>query len=98
METYVMLIQLTEKGIGDVNDAPNRVDQAKRVGKELGVHVKAFYGLMGHAYDGLLIAEAADGGTMAKFALLIGSKGFVRTETLRAFPEEEYQGIIQALP
>ena len=33
-----------------------------------------------------------------KLALLIGSQGNVRTETLRAFTEDEYRKIIAALP
>jgi uncharacterized protein with GYD domain len=30
--------------------------------------------------------------------LIIGSMGAVRTETLRAFPEDQYREIIAALP
>jgi uncharacterized protein with GYD domain len=34
----------------------------------------------------------------AKFALASGSQGSVRTETTRAFTEEEYRKIISGLP
>jgi len=35
---------------------------------------------------------------MAKAALAGGAQGFVRSETLRAFTEEEYRQIIASLP
>jgi uncharacterized protein with GYD domain len=44
------------------------------------------------------LVEAPDDETMAKLALSLGSKGNVRTETLRAFTEDEYRNIILALP
>ncbi|MGO9566848.1 MAG: hypothetical protein ACLP5H_04835 [Desulfomonilaceae bacterium] len=34
---------------------------------------------------------------MAKLALAVGSRGGTRTETLRAYPEDEYGKIIAAL-
>jgi len=46
----------------------------------------------------VVISEAPDDETAAKVALAIGSKGAIRTETLRAFPEDEYRKIIAALP
>jgi uncharacterized protein with GYD domain len=44
------------------------------------------------------LVEAPDDETMAKLALFLGSKGNVRTETLRAFTEDEYREIIAGLP
>jgi uncharacterized protein with GYD domain len=35
---------------------------------------------------------------VTKFALVTGSLGSVRTETLRAFTEDEYRKIVSALP
>ena len=35
---------------------------------------------------------------MAKLALTIASRGNTRTETLRAFTEEEYRSIVADLP
>jgi uncharacterized protein with GYD domain len=42
--------------------------------------------------------DAPDVETAAKIILSIGSKGAVTTETLHAFPEEEYRKIISELP
>jgi uncharacterized protein with GYD domain len=49
-------------------------------------------------YDMVIVAEAPNDDAIAKVALLTGSKGSVRSETLRAFPEDEYRKIIASLP
>ena len=49
-------------------------------------------------YDFVAIVEAPDDETAARLALSVGSQGATRSETLRAFTEEEYQRIIAGLP
>ena len=49
-------------------------------------------------YDMVVIGDAPDDESAAKLALLVGSGGSVRTETLKAFSEDEYRNIIAALP
>ncbi len=49
-------------------------------------------------YDAVVISEAPNDEVVTKFALVTGSLGNVRTETLRAFTEDEYRTIISALP
>ena len=63
----------------------------------MGAKVLAFYLVMGQ-YDAVLVAEAPDDETVAKLALSIGSLGAIRTETFRAFTEDEYRKVIAALP
>jgi len=46
----------------------------------------------------VVISEAPDDETATKFALATAARGFVRTEMLRAYTEEEYRQIIAALP
>jgi uncharacterized protein with GYD domain len=46
----------------------------------------------------VIVAEAPDDETVAKLALTIGSKGTSRTETFRAFTEQEYRNIVEGLP
>ena len=65
--------------------------------KAMGGELNQFYLVMGR-YDMVVIGEAPDDETAAKLALAIGSQGAIRTETLRAFTEEEYRTIISALP
>lgn len=49
-------------------------------------------------YDMIVISEAPDDETAARAALTLGSAGSVRTETFRAFTEDEYRKIIETLP
>jgi uncharacterized protein with GYD domain len=97
MPTYITLIRYTQQGIGDIKESPKRLDAAKQAFKAMGAELKQFYLVMGQ-YDAVVIGEAPDDETVTKLALSIGSRGAIRTETLRAFTEDEYRKIIAALP
>jgi uncharacterized protein with GYD domain len=97
MATFITLIRFTKEGITNIKDGPQRLDQARQAFKAMGAEMHAFYLTMGQ-YDAVVIGEAPDDETAAKLALAIGSQGAVKTETLRAWTEEEYRKIIGALP
>lgn len=97
MPTFVILINWTEEGIKNVKESPNRLDAAKAAFKAAGAELKEFYLVQGQ-YDMVIIIEGPDAETAAKLSLAIGSAGAIRTETLRAFTEDEYRKIIAALP
>ena len=59
--------------------------------------MKQFFLTMGR-YDAVVIIEAPDDETVAKLALAIGSQGNAKTETLRAFSQDEFLGIVAGLP
>ena len=73
------------------------VDTAEEIFRDMGAKVKGFYLLMGH-YDMVFIVEAPNYETVAKAALTLDSLGNMRTETLRAFTEDEYRKIIADIP
>ena len=99
MGTYIMLFGFTQHGIMNIKESPTRVEAAKQTCQTMGAKVKDFYAVMGMGqYDTLFILEAPDDETIAKTAMAIGSLGSVRTETHRAFAEDEYRRIITALP
>jgi uncharacterized protein with GYD domain len=97
MSTYIVLVNFTQKGVENIKESPARLEAAKGAFKAMGGELKAYYSVMGR-YDAVVIAEGPDDETAAKLALAIGSQGNVRTETLRAFTEDEYLKIIAALP
>lgn len=97
MGTYIVLARYTDKGIENIKESPARLDAAKEAFKAMGAELKEFY-LVSGQYDMVVVAEAPDHETVSKLALSIGSRGAVRTETLRAFTEDEYRKIIAALP
>ena len=97
MPTYISLIRFTQKGMETIKDGPKRVDAAKQQFRAAGGELKAFYLVTGQ-YDAVAISELPNDEAAARLALGTGSMGNVRTETLRAFSEDEYRKIIAALP
>lgn len=96
MPTYIILANWTQKGIENIKESPNRLDAAKKAFQAAGGELKEFFLVMGR-YDMVVVGEAPDDGTVAKLALTLGSGGAIRTETLRAFTEDEYRQIIADL-
>jgi uncharacterized protein with GYD domain len=90
MPTYIILINWTQRGIENVKESPNRLDMAKKAFQVAGAELKEFYLVMGK-YDMVVVGDAPDDETVANLALTIGSGGAIRTETLRAFTEDEYR-------
>ncbi len=97
MANYIILFRFTPQGIQNIKESPKRVADAKKLFKDMGAKVKQFYTVMGQ-YDTVFIVEAPDDETIAKATLALGSLGNVQTETLRAFTEDEYRKIVDALP
>ena len=97
MATYISLINYTDQGVRNIKDGPKRLDTAKKMLKDMGGELKAFYLTMG-GYDIVTIAEAPSDETVAKFVLMLGSAGNVRTTTLKAFTEAEYRKLVSSLP
>jgi uncharacterized protein with GYD domain len=97
MPTYIMLLRWTEQGVGRIKESPSRLDAFKQALQQAGGTLKSFYMVTGQ-YDMVATVDVPDEKTIAKLALSQGSKGSTRTETLRAFDEEEYRKIISELP
>jgi len=97
MATYISLLRYTQKGAENIKDSPARLDAAKKVFQSMGAELKQWYLVMGQ-YDAVVISEGPSDDTVAKLLLAIGAQGNIRTETFRAFTEEEYRKIIAALP
>jgi uncharacterized protein with GYD domain len=97
MPTFILSLNWTDQGIRNVKDAPKRAQAARDLAKKVGVEIKEVY-LTSGANDLLLILDAPDGDSVAKFALSMGSQGNVRTSTARAWREAELQKLIAELP
>lgn len=88
MAKYVTLLKYTHEGIAGINDLENRLEDARNAAAAMGVTIEAYYLTMGH-YDAVVISEAPDSATVAKFILTMGGTGRFATETLAAFSENE---------
>jgi uncharacterized protein with GYD domain len=96
MPTYVTLINYTEQGVKTFKNLPSRLEETRKAGEAVGATLNAFYLTMGQ-YDAVVISDAPDDATVAKLALAAGGRGNVRTETLRAFNEDEALRIAEEL-
>jgi uncharacterized protein with GYD domain len=96
MPTYIMLANWTDQGSQKVRESPRRLDTAKRALADMGGEFKSLYMTLGD-YDLVMIYEAPDDAVAARFALVLGMQGAVRTRTLKAFPEAAYREIIASL-
>jgi len=95
--TFITLVRFTEQGLATIKDGPARLEQARATFRAQGAELKAFYLTTGQ-YDAVVIAESPDDRTQAKLSLAIGAGGNSRSETLRAFTEEEYRQMVGELP
>ncbi|NCF66586.1 MAG: GYD domain-containing protein [Chloroflexi bacterium] len=97
MATYIGLLNYTQEGIANIKESPNRLDVAKKAAKAMGAKIKDFYLVMSQ-YDMVITMEAPDDETVARFVLAVGSGGAIRTQSFRAFTEDEYRQVIASLP
>lgn len=97
MPTYIALAQWSSKGVENIKESPARLQKAKEVVKAAGGELKAFYMTMGR-YDMVIITEAPNDEAYARTMLALASAGAIRTQTLRAFNEDEYRKIVSSLP
>jgi uncharacterized protein with GYD domain len=96
MPTYVTLIHYTDQGVKTFKDLSQRLDETRQAGEAIGAQLIGFYLTMGQ-YDAIAISEAPDDAAIARLALAAGARGNVRTETFRAFTEDEARAIAAEL-
>ncbi len=97
MATYISLMKLTEQGIKDIKNAPQRTETAIKSLEAMGGKLVGFYLVMGE-YDYIGIAEAPSDEVVLTFMLGLGAGGNVRTTTLKAWPAAALAEIVGKLP
>jgi uncharacterized protein with GYD domain len=93
MPTYISLLKWTDQGIQNVKDSPKRLNEFKSALEAVGGKLVGFYLTMGR-YDMVLIIESPNDEVSAVLSLSTASSGSIKTETMKAFTENEYRGII----
>lgn len=95
MPTFICSLSWTDKGIRSIEEALKRRGQMKFLATSLHIKIKDIYLTSGDS-DVLVIMDAPDGESVAKFALVVGSRGNVRTRTARAYTESESVVLLNA--
>jgi uncharacterized protein with GYD domain len=97
MPTYIFLYKLTDQGIKNIKEMPQRIEKAIEASEAVGGKVLGAYSVLGE-YDLVSIAEFPNDETVLNLALAFGSLGNVRSTTLKAFTQEEFAEIVKKLP
>ena len=93
MPTYIALHNFTDRGISNIKETIRRADGAAELAKQYGASLQTYW--TAGLYDVVYILEAPDDESANAFLLDVGSRGVVRTTTLRAYDREEMSGIIE---
>ncbi len=96
MTTFIALGNWTDQGARTIAESPRRLDAAKKQLEEMGGRFVSFWMTMG-GHDLVLVYEAPDNAVAARFSLILGKLGAVRTATLTAFSEPSYRQIVASL-
>jgi len=88
-----MLVNWTERGVTNVKESPKRLEMFKKTVEDAGGKVTGFYLTMGR-YDLVVIVEFPSDEAASTVILRTASRGEVRTETMKAFPEDQYRDIM----
>ena len=97
METYVILSKYTEKGVANIKESPARTQAVRKAVEAAGGKWLGWYLTMGQ-FDIVLVVQLPSAEALAKILLTVGSQGNVSTQSLRAFTEEEFKGLVASLP
>jgi uncharacterized protein with GYD domain len=95
MPVFVVLGNWTDKGFKNVKDAPSRIKDTHNAVAEAGGKMQLYYTL--GEYDFVMVLEGPDDEAIMKILLWLGSKGNVRTKTLKAWTEDEAAKVISDL-
>ena len=97
MPAFVLLMNLTAKGVADIKAAPQRIDEGLKSFEAMGGKVHTFHVTMG-PYDYVAVGEAPSDEIAAIFAMALTSQGYVTTTSMRAFSRDEFAALVGKLP
>ena len=97
MVRRILLMKLTDQGVKDIKNAPQRIEQSIKTFEKMGGKMLGFYAVTGE-YDYLSIGESPNDEVGMAFVLGLSAIGNVRVTTLQAFTKEEFAGMLSKLP
>jgi uncharacterized protein with GYD domain len=97
MPIFVVMGNLTEKGIKGLKDGAKRTKEVEALIKSLGGKLLGFYYTFGK-YDWIAITEGPSLETAMKALMIFAQDGTSRTRTLVAMSDDEVDKIISEMP
>jgi uncharacterized protein with GYD domain len=95
MARYISLLRFTEQGAKNIKKSTNRAHEFDAVAAKAGVKIEGQYWTIG-AHDGVLIITADSEEKALHCLAELASQGNVRTETMQAFVDKEFDRIVGA--
>lgn len=92
MARYIALLKFTEQGAKNIKKSTARAHNFDKLAAQSGVKVEGQYWTMGR-YDGVLILNASNEQEILHLLAALASLGNVRTETMQAFVDSEFDAI-----
>jgi len=96
MNTNVVLVNWTDKGVVNVRDTEKRLAGGVKAAKDYGVNLKEAYWTLG-GYDMVSIMEAPDDESLTAHLLHVCAEGYIRTTTLRAFDKSGFDRVLNKI-
>jgi uncharacterized protein with GYD domain len=93
MARYISLLRFTEQGAKNIKKSTTRAHTFDKLAAKAGVKVEGQYWTMGK-YDGVLILSADSEEKVLHMLTLLAALGNVRTNTMQAFVDKEFDAIV----
>jgi uncharacterized protein with GYD domain len=93
MPTYILLSNLTAKGVQTLKSNPDRIREVNSDIEELGAKVLHQWATLG-PYDFVNVVEAPDTATIARVSVALGARGSAKFQTLSALSIDEFLGAV----
>ena len=89
MPTYILLSNLTARGVQTLKSNPARLREVNSDVEELGAKVVHQWATLG-PYDFVNVVEAPDAQTIARVSVALGARGSAKLQTLTALTIDEF--------
>jgi uncharacterized protein with GYD domain len=93
MARYIALLSFTEKGAKSLKQSTARAHAFDKLAARAGVQVDGQFWTLGR-FDGVLILSASDANKVLNLLAALAAGGNVRTQTLQAFTDAEFDRIV----
>jgi uncharacterized protein with GYD domain len=89
MPTYILLSNLTAKGVQTLKSNPARLREVNNDVEELGARVLHQWATLG-PFDFVNVVEAPDAATIARVSVALAARGSAKLQTLTALTIDEF--------
>jgi uncharacterized protein with GYD domain len=97
MVTYMMLMKLTDQGVKNVKEAPERIETGLKAFEKTGGKLVGFWIAIGK-YDYVSVGESTSDEAALAWAVGLSSQGNIRVESVKLYNREQFAGLIKMLP